>query len=680
MKRFGRRSTGSRRSRPLRSFTIGEGCTVDSLARSDSMKSRAAPAERPTGSAGADPGAPASRQSPLAGRSISSSSLRVGRELNLKDPYSVGAAVRFARERREPAAGATADERAQQAGGSNRVPGSAGPIREPGRGSGGAGGAETGPTEPFSSLTRGRAGLGRATTVMMGGTLLSRVTGLLRLLVAAYALGIGKLSDAFNLANNTPNIVHDLVLGGILAATFVPLFVDRLTRETEDEAERSISAVVSLAAVVLVVATVLFVLVAPLVIDLYSVGTHSAHIGEERSVATELLRMFALQLLGYGAISIMTAVLNSVRRFTLPAYVPVLNNLVAIAVLLQFADVARHPTLAHIAHDGGLLLLLGLGTTAGVLLQALVLVPSTLRCGLRLRFRWAPRNDAVHEIVRLSGWTLGFVVANQIALFVSLALAVHIDPSGGAVTAYTYAFIFFQLPFGLIAVSVMNAVTPELAHRFARGDREGMARQFGLGLQRMMAGIWPATAGYLVLAGPIMKLLLQHGAAKAAGVHLTGSMLALLAVGLPGYCAYLLSVRALQSMRDTRSAFFLYLLENGLNVVLLFVLTPRIGPQGLALSLSIAYSAGALVALAVARHKMGGLGGAPVRRFVLRSFALSIVMALCVALVAAGVGSASGLGLLERVVVGVLVGAAVYGGGAALAGMAKGWQTAKRAA
>ncbi|HLI43161.1 MAG TPA: murein biosynthesis integral membrane protein MurJ [Acidimicrobiales bacterium] len=680
MKRFGRRSAGSRRSRPLRSFTIGEGYAVDSLARSDSMKSRSTPGERAARSVSAAPGAPASRPESLPGRSISSSTLRAGRELRVKDPYSVAAAVRFTRERRQPGGGAAPEERSHDGGGSDRVPAGASPARRSESGSAGASGAMTEQAEPFSRLTRGRAGLGRATTVMMGGTLLSRVTGLLRLLVAAYALGIGKLSDAFNLANNTPNIVHDLVLGGILAATFVPLFVDRLTRESEGEAERSISAVVSLAAVVLVVATALFVLVAPLVIDLYSVGTHSAHIGQERNVATELLRMFALQLLGYGAISIMTAVLNSVRRFTLPAYVPMLNNLVAIGVLLQFADVAHHPTLASVAHDGGLLLLLGLGTTAGVLLQALLLVPSTLRCGLRLRFRWAPRDDAVREIVRLSGWTLGFVVANQIALFVSLALAVHIDPSGGAVTAYTYAFIFFQLPFGLISVSVMNAVTPELAHRFARGDREGMARQFGLGLQRMMAGIWPATAGYLVLAGPIMKLLLQHGAARAAGVHLTGSMLALLAVGLPGYCTYLLAVRALQSMRDTRSAFFLYLLENGLNVVLLFVLTPRIGPQGLALSLSIAYSVGALVALGVARRKMGGLGGAPVRRFVVRSFGLSILMALCVALVAAGVGSASGLGLLERVVVGVVVGAAVYGGGAALAGMAKGWQTAKRAA
>jgi putative peptidoglycan lipid II flippase len=530
------------------------------------------------------------------------------------------------------------------------------------------------PQPPGARLPSG--GIGRATAVMMGGTLLSRVTGLLRLLVAAYALGIGRLSDAFNLANNTPNIVHDLVLGGILSATFVPLFVDRLTRDGEDEADDAISSVVTLSFVVLLVATVLFVALAPVIIDLYSLGTHNHEIGLERQVATELLRMFAPQLLAYGAISLMTAVLNSVRRFTLPAYVPVLNNLFAIVILFEFASVAHHATLASVGRDAGLLLLLGFGTTAGVVVQALALVPSTLRCGIRLHWRWAPRHAAVREIISLSGWTFGFVITNQIALFVALALAVHIDPTGGAVTAYSYAFIFFQLPFGMIAVSVMSAATPELAGRWTRRDLEGMAHHFGLGLRRMMAGIWPATAGYLVLAGPIMKLLLLHGRASNAGVHLTGSLLALLGVGLPGYCVYLYAIRALQAMRDTRSAFYLYVVENGLNVVLLFVLTRLIGPQGLAVSLSLAYTVAALLALWVVRRKMGSLGGATVRHYVWRSLLLSIVMAICVALVATAIGSSSGVGLFERVVVSVIIGLAVYGGGAVLAGHASGWQTA----
>ncbi|MHB8246665.1 MAG: murein biosynthesis integral membrane protein MurJ [Acidimicrobiales bacterium] len=540
-------------------------------------------------------------------------------------------------------------------------------------------------------VPRKRDGLGRETAIMAGGTLLSRITGLLRILVAGYALGFSHLSDAFNLANNTPNIVHDLVLGGILSATFVPLFVDRLAKRSEEEATEAISAVVSLAVVILVVATVLFVIAAPLFIDLYTAGTHNPGIGTERTVATELLRMFALQLLGYGAISLMTALLNTRRRFSLPAYVPVLNNLIAISILIEFHLADRHPSDIGVAHNTGLLLLLGLGTTAGVLVQAAALVPSTLGSGLRLRFRWAPRHEAVREVVSLSGWTLGFVLTNQIALFVTLAVAVHIDPSGGAVTAYTYAFTFFQLPFGVVAVSVMSAVTPEMAHRWSTGDLEAMAHQFGLGFRRMMAGVLPATIGYLVLAGPLMALLFGYGAAAHGvmahphpvgasnpGAALTASLLALLAVGLPGYCTYLLAIRALQAMRDTRTAFFLYLLENGLNILLLFLLIGVIKTQALALSLSLAYSASAVVALTVVRRRMGSLGGRSVGRYVLRALALSLAMGLAVALAAAGIGGDSGIGLFERVVVSVIVGVAVFGGGASLAAVASGWQTSGR--
>jgi putative peptidoglycan lipid II flippase len=530
--------------------------------------------------------------------------------------------------------------------------------------------------QPPARFSAPRGGLGRATAIMAGGTLLSRVTGLLRLLFAAYALGINQLSDAFNLANNTPNIVHDLVLGGILSATFVPLFVDRLARRSEREATDSISAVLTLAAAVLAVATVLFVVLAPFVIDLYSAGTNGPHMAQERAVATELLRMFALQLLGYGAISLMTAVLNTVRRFSLPAYVPILNNLIAIVVLIEFHLVDRHPTVAGVQHDTGLILLLGLGTSLGVIVQAAALVPATLRSGLRLRFRWQPRDDAVREVLSLSSWTFGFVVANQVALFVVLALAVHLGP--GNATAYTYAFTFFQLPFGMIAVSVMNTVTPELSHRWSTGDLAGMAHHFGLGLRRMLAGIWPATAGYLVLAGPIMALLLRHGAAGGRGSTTTGSLLALLAVGLPGYCVYLLVIRAFQAMRDTRTAFFLYLLENGANVILAFVLTAMIGARGLSLSLSIAYSVSAVVALVLLRRRIGSLGGRSVGRYAVRGLVLSLVMAFVVAVVASVVGSGSGFGLLARVTVSVIVGVGIFAGGAVLAESAQRWQTARR--
>jgi putative peptidoglycan lipid II flippase len=373
----------------------------------------------------------------------------------------------------------------------------------------------------------------------------------------------------------------------------------------------------------------------------------------------------------------MGAVLNTVRRFVLVAYVPVLNNIVAIAVLWEFAvTVGRHPSLAAVQHDRSMLLLLGLGTTAGVIVQAAALVPAFLRSGLRLRPVWNPHDAAIREIVSLSTWTFGFVVANQVAVFVVLTIAVGLGAA--RVTEYSYAYQFFQLPFGMIAVSVMSTVVPELAYRYSTGDRPEMARQFGLGLRRMMAGILPSTVGYLLMAGPLIALLLQHRAFNAANAQSTAQLLALLAVGLPGYCTYLLCISALQSMRDTRSAFFLYLFENGLNIVLAVVLTRVIGARGLSLSLSIAYSLAAIAALVVVRRRMGSLGGRQVGRYLNRVLVMTLAMAIVVAFVTVAVGSSSGPGLVARVVCGLGAGVATYGLAAGLAGTVSGWQTARR--
>jgi putative peptidoglycan lipid II flippase len=531
------------------------------------------------------------------------------------------------------------------------------------------GGARTG---------RSRPGLGTATAYVAAGTLLSRVTGLLRILVAIYALGYSSLSDSFNLANNTPNIVHDLVLGGILTATFVPVFVSRLATRSKAEAVESISAVLTLASCVLLGATVVFFLAAPYIIDLYTVGSHGPGIVTERQVATFLLRLFAPQLLAYGAISLMTAVLNTARRFSAPAFTPILNNVVAIGILLAFADIGHTHSLVQVSRDHRLLLLLGIGTTLGVVVQAVALVPSLLSCGLRVRPRWRPDDPAVREIINLSGWTFGFVIANQIAVFVVSAIAVSIGAA--TLTAYTYASTFFQLPFGIVAVSVMTTMAPVLASRFTKGDKKGFADQFGLGLRRTLAGVIPAAVGYLLLARPAISLIsLGAGTAHhSSGAHLTATMLELLALGLPGFCVYLLAILAFQSMRDTRTPFFLYLLENGLNILLAFSLRSALGGKGLALSLAIAYSVAAVAALIVLRARVGGLGGLIVGRYVARTVICSLVMAFVVALVLAGVGSDQGLGLFERVAAAVLAGVVSYGLAAGLAGSLVGWQTSRR--
>jgi putative peptidoglycan lipid II flippase len=532
--------------------------------------------------------------------------------------------------------------------------------------------------DPPSSEASQGSRLQRATVGMAAGTTISRLTGLFRVVALAYFLGSTHLADAYNLANTTPNMLYDIVLGGVLAATFIPVFVDRLATRDEHEAWRAISAVISIAAVVLVAMTVVFWALAPQVIDAYTALDHVTRgtvgrLAAEKAVASTLLRWFVPQVALYGFIALVSALLNTRRRFAAPMWVPIANNLVVIGVLLWFHTIVpKAPSLATAHAHPDQLVLLGIGTTAGVALQALMLLPSLRGVGLgRLRWLWDPRHEAVRTVMRLGGWTFGFVVANQVALYVVLALAVT-APGADPVSSYTYAYTFMQMPYAVVAVSIMSAVTPDLSERWATGDLAGFRRRLTAGLRATLAVILPAAVGLLILAKPAAALLLGHGGTTIRSADGTGTALAMFALGLPGFCAYLYIVRVLQSMQRTKVAFWLYVVENGINIVLAVALVRPLGVRGLALSLSVGYTVGALMGVVVLRRWLGALGTpgawAPMRRVAGASIAMGVAV-----LLVSNVSSAShGVGLLVRVGAAVIAGVVVYVG---LAVVMSGWSS-----
>jgi putative peptidoglycan lipid II flippase len=504
------------------------------------------------------------------------------------------------------------------------------------------------------------SGVGRATAVMAVGTTLSRLTGVIRIIALAYALGATHLADAYNLANTMPNIIHDIVLGGVVSATFIPVFVHRLTAKSDDEAWDAISAVTSVTLIVIAVASVVFLVLTPFIIDATTTLNHSSQAAQDRRVATELLILFVPQLAAYGFISLGTALLNARRRFGAPMFSSIANNVVLIGVLVFYAETVQRAdrTVGGLAHNRAQLLLLGLGTTAGVVAQAGLMVPSLRRAGLRLTWKPDFHHEAVRTILRLSGWTFGLVVANQVALIVILTLAGHVQ---GAVSAYTYAWTFFQLPYGVVAVSIMAATAPELTAHWAQGDLVAFRRRMAIGLRTMMAVVVPAAAGELILSHPLVALLLAHGATTAAATVPTATALALLALGLPGFCVFLYAVRVFQSVQDLRSAFWLYVIENGINIVAALILVGPLGVvRGIALSITIAYSVTAVGALAHLRTRVHGLDG----DIVVRPLA-HVALATAALVVGAALGSnvsasETSAGLLLRVAVGGLAGAGAF--------------------
>jgi putative peptidoglycan lipid II flippase len=498
---------------------------------------------------------------------------------------------------------------------------------------------------------------------MAAGTTLSRLTGFGRVVALAYVFNFGRLADAYNLANTVPNILYDLVLGGVLSATLVPVFVSWLDGASagdsgDDQAGwRAVSAVATVATVILAALSLAFVLAAPLVIRLYTLLNDAGSAGPQRAVATTLLRWFAPQVLLLGVIALTTAMLNAARRFAAPAFSPVLNNVIAIAVLLATPHVARSLALGDIRHDSRALALLGLGTTAGYLVQALAQLPALRAAGGHLTWVWDLRHPAVRTVARLSGWTFGFVASNQVALFVVLLVA---ERSPGGVSAYSAAYLFFQLPHAVLAVSVMSALQPELAANWSAGEVDEFRHRLVQGLRLTAVIVVPAAVGYIVLARPIVVLVLEHGRLTHGAALVTADLLALLAAGLPGFSAYLLLMRAYQAMQDTRTVFWLYLLENGANIVLAFALYPVLGVRGLGLALSLAYAVGTVAALGHLRRRTGGLEGRTLAPVLVRILIATAAMGAVVAVTSAAVGGGTAFRLALRVGAAVVAGAAVY--------------------
>ena len=477
-------------------------------------------------------------------------------------------------------------------------------------------------------------------------TFFSRLTGFGRVVALAYAFGFTRLSDSYNLANTTPNIIYDLVLGGIMASFIIPVFIEHLTTRDEDEAWDAISVVVTTALLLLVGVTLLFVAIAPAVIRLYSFRLHGQQGRDQQAVATALLRMFAPQILFYGMTALVAAVLNARRRFVLPMAVPILNNLVVIGVLLIVPHMAKSLDLHTVRNDTGLLLFLGLGTTAGVAVQALALVPALRRLAPHLRWRWNLRHAVLGQVLRLSGWTFGYVVSNQVGLWIALVLA---NGTAGGISAYSAAYIFFQLPYGILAVSILTALTPDLAERWTRHDLAGFRGRLGTGIRTGALVLLPAAAGYLVLARPLVSLLLQHGSFTTANAHLTGDVLAWFALGLPFFSLFLLFVRGYTAMQDTRTPFLINLGENIVLIILDLVLYPAMGVSGLALGFTLSYVAAAAVAGWDLRRRTGGLADRGTGQAVSRTALATVVMAAVVAAVSVGIGAAHGWLLAARV-------------------------------
>jgi putative peptidoglycan lipid II flippase len=489
------------------------------------------------------------------------------------------------------------------------------------------------------------------------GTALSRITGFLRVAAVLYALGVTTVGGVYGYSNEIPNMVYELLLGGVLTATLVPQFVRHFQRQ-DDEA---VSAVFTVAMLALLAVTVLGILLAPFIVDLYTLRVSGPGKAQQQELATSFLRCFMPQMVFYGLTALATAMLQARQRFFAPAFAPILNNLVVISIFLVLPQFTSRPiTVAQISGDPFLLLFIGLGTTAGIAAMGLALLPALHRAQIHLRFLPAWRHAAVRTMVRLSGWTVGYVIANQVALFVVLVLA---NEERGGALVYLSAYAFFQLPHGLFAVSITSAVAPELAAAGARADPPALRHRFSRALRLMLTVIIPAAAIYVALARPIVVALLQRGAFDAADAAVVADTLVAFAIGLPFFSTYLFALRAFYSLEDTKTPFLINCVENAVNIALALALFSWLEIPGLGLAFSGAYAVATVLALFVLSRRIGGLSGRGIETSAAKVLAVSAAAGGVAWLVARGIGWDTTGAAIVTVVLGLVAASVVTVGG-----------------
>ncbi|MER7619966.1 murein biosynthesis integral membrane protein MurJ [Streptomyces sp. NPDC126503] len=428
----------------------------------------------------------------------------------------------------------------------------------------------------------------RSGALMAAGSLVSRATGFVRASVVAAALGAGLVADGYAVGNSVPTIVYTLLIGGALNAVFVPELV-RAAREHEDGGAAYTDRLLTVCALALLALTAGAVLAAPALVDAYTDYT-----GAQRDMTLAFTRTCLPQIFFLGLFTLLGQVLNARGRFGAMMWTPVLNNVVVVGVFCLFLAVA----------DGGALTagetaLLGWGTTAGIALQALALLPSLRAAGFRWRPRFDWRGSGLTAPLRSAGWLVLLVLTNQAAYWLTTLLATSAGATtggGSGLAAYNNAYLLWTVPHGIVTVSLVTALMPRMSGAAADGDLAAVRRDIGYAQRTSAAGIVPAACALFALALPLMTVVFRYGETGGDDVRAMAWTLTAFAPGLVALSGQYVCSRAFYALRDTRTPFLLNLLVAGLNALLALCaahwLPPHWTVTGMAAGYSLALWAG----------------------------------------------------------------------------------------
>ena len=473
----------------------------------------------------------------------------------------------------------------------------------------------------------------RSSMVMASGTIVSRILGFVRAVMLAAAIGVTTdAADAFGVANQLPNNVYAIIVGGVLNAVLVPQLVR--ARSGPDGGKGYVDRFVTLAITVFFVVTLAFTIAAPLLVRLYTSGWSE----DQLALATAFAYWCLPQLFFYGMYSIFGEVLNSRSAFGPFMWAPVLNNVVSISGLAFFILIfGADPTGSRLveAWGGDRIALLAGSATLGVAAQALILLLSwkKIGLGLKLNFKW--RGFGLGPAMKAASWSLAMVLVTQIGGLVQTAVASTAAAgrdSGlevASVAASAIAWLIFMLPHSVVTVSIATAYFTRMAQHAAAKRIEEFRLDLTTGL-RVIALVSVISSGLLMLlAYPIARVFVGEYPATIA----LGNVIIALMVGLVPFSFVYMMQRAFFALEDTRTPFFFTSIQIAIHITGSLTLGAVMPKQWLVVSLALLTGLSVTIQGAIAylilRKRIGGLSGTGVMRSLL-GFVLAAIPSIAV--------------------------------------------------
>ncbi|WP_322920623.1 murein biosynthesis integral membrane protein MurJ [Nocardioides renjunii] len=508
-----------------------------------------------------------------------------------------------------------------------------------------------------------------SSAVMAAGTVVSRASGYVRSALLVAALGASIRGDLFTIANTLPNMVYILLAGGIFNAVLVPQLVRRISSDP-DGGDAYASRVITLSALFLGAVSVLLVVLAPLLLQVY---LDSRYLEPDRAAHLEsivnLTRWCLPQVFFYGMYVLIGQVLNARGRFGPMMWAPIANNLISVGVLVLFLVVwgpVGDSADQYAPLSGSQEVLLGLGSTIGIVAQCLVLVPYLRASGFSYRPRFDFRDPELRHTLSLGVWTVLFVIATQAAYLVVVRLASGGTAGGGdgtGLTVYSNSLLIMMVPHAIVTVSLATAILPRLSALASEDRLAELGSTVGSTLRTALALVLPFAVLLPLVAGDVAAAAFGWGGGEERAAAFAPT-LALFGPALVFFTVHYFMLRGFYAMEMTRLVFFIQLAVSATNVAVAVALVPSRPPEDTAPMLVVAYlssyAVGAAISTVLLRRTAGGIEGSQLLRFLVR---MALVLAVAAAAIWAAELAMSGLG--ERP--GPLV-ALVRGGLSGLAG------------